>query len=106
LQREFYPREALLEAELAAWTGNVDYAMEQYAEAETMSCQERYLDLQGLACERAGLTWRQFGGDKSTVNAHLKRAVVAYTKWGALAVVERVQALLLPLTEEMPQQAT
>jgi len=27
----FYPREALLEAELAAWTENVDYAMAKYA---------------------------------------------------------------------------
>lgn len=90
----FYPRVSLLEAELAAWKGNLDLALAKYELAEQLACRGDHLDIQAVAAERVGLTLRQFDRGESQSVRHLERAIAAYSKWGAWAVVARVQALL------------
>jgi hypothetical protein len=94
-QENYYQRVLFLEGEFAALSGKLELAMSKYAMAEELAGREGYLDLQGLACERAGLTLRQFGRKESEVTKFLERSIRVYTKWGAFAKVDRTKRLLM-----------
>ena len=89
----FEARAVLLQAELAAYEEDYEAAAKLYSRAEMLAKQEKYLDVQGIACERAGLTLREIGFQDfdAQSQACLTRAADVYKQWGALAVVKRVQ---------------
>jgi hypothetical protein len=89
-----YHRVLLLEAEFAVLGGDPELAIFKYATAEELAGREGFLDVQGLACERAGLTLRQFGRDAKEVTRYLKRSLDVYTKWGAAAKVDRIKSMM------------
>jgi hypothetical protein len=90
----WYHRVLLLEAEFAALRGDLELAMCKYAMSEELAARDGFLEVQGLACERAGLTLRQLGGDNSVGTRSLERAIDVYTKWGASVKVDRMKKLL------------
>jgi hypothetical protein len=84
----------LLEAEFAALGGKVERAMSMYAKSEELASREGFMDIQALACERAGVTLREFGGDEKEASRMLERSIDLYKIWGAFAKADQMKTLL------------
>jgi hypothetical protein len=79
----------LIEAEIASVEGNRECAMTKYYQAIALAGEEENLHLQALACERAGVSMREFG-ERELADRFLGRALVLYEKWGATAIADRL----------------
>lgn len=84
----------LLEAELAALKGKLEEATSKYSLSEEICRKEGYVDIQAIACERAGLTIKWSGKDEERSRILLKRAIQLYRSWGAFAKVDQLLTLL------------
>jgi hypothetical protein len=84
----------LVEAELAAVTGNYRAARDKYMVAIALAGEFGDLMLRAIACERAASFLRDRGDESS--NYYFLEAHSAYTSWGGIAKVEQLE-------KEMPE---
>jgi hypothetical protein len=76
----------LIEAELAAYNGNMELALAKFARSIDKAGEEGFLHEQALACERAGSALRR-SSDYAGALPFLCRAQSLYQEWGAHAKV-------------------
>lgn len=79
----------LLTAELAVLNGATSEAEEQFKLAITSATKNGFLQDKGLAHELVGRFYVA-QGDVSSASYHMKRAVMAYTDWGATVKVDKL----------------
>ena len=87
----------LLEAELAAKTGEVDRAHSKYTSAISLSREGGYEMQHALANERAGKFFLDLGED-GLARPYLNDALNVYSKWGGIMKVDHLKQELEPTT--------
>jgi tetratricopeptide (TPR) repeat protein len=89
----FHNMVALLRAELASIQGRLRMALFLFDSSIKAARQERFIHIEGLAYERLAL-YHQHLGNEHTAGAYFRSAYDCYCKWGAGAVVNRVEQFL------------
>lgn len=80
----------LLEAEIARLRGNEEVAQLKYDESINLAEREGNLMETALACERAGLFFREIGSPADAL-AYFERAQSLYLEWGSPVLMEKVK---------------
>ena len=95
----------LLEAELAAVCFDEEKAEAHYLEAISLSKEHYFINDEALACERAGLFFREMNSDEKATQ-FLLQAYNCYKQWGAVAKMDHLmkthKILKDTLNEPMP----
>ena len=78
-----------MEAEHFSRLGNLGKAKASYDAAITSARSSRFVHEQGLACELAGLHYKEIG-DPETALDYLKQAKQCYTNWGSQMKVNSI----------------
>jgi hypothetical protein len=89
----YAPMLALIDAEIAAFAGNIDEAVRSYDRARTLAVANRMLWVSGLASHRLAIVARRHGYSLF-VEAALRAARDTYERWGAAALVRHLDAEL------------
>jgi tetratricopeptide (TPR) repeat protein len=80
----------LIEAELASSAGRHDDAMKKFISAIELAKNERFVNEQALACERAFYALRRWGRPDDAV-PYLNQALSLYEEWGAQVKVDQLR---------------
>jgi histidine kinase len=78
----FSHKAALLRAEIAVGTGDIDTAVSSFQSAIMGARNSCYVNEEALSCERAGI-FHASRGDMEEARVHLRRAQSLYDLWGA-----------------------
>jgi hypothetical protein len=93
----YYDKQVLLEAELAAVQGHKDRAMQQYTGAIALSKVSRNLLVQGLSNERAGRYCVMVLNQPIVAMKYFNAALSVYGEWKASRKVDQLQAEMTTL---------
>jgi histidine kinase len=80
----------LIEAELAAHEGNREKAMTNYHLSIASAKEAKFIYVNALAHERAGISLQEFG-ESSLAREHLNQALELYREWGAIAKADQMR---------------
>jgi tetratricopeptide (TPR) repeat protein len=90
--QNFQGKVYLVEAELAASTGDVDGALVKYKESIERACSQGHIHEEALAYERAGYALR-YCGRMEEARDFLDQAKSRYASWGARAKVNQLGSI-------------
>jgi hypothetical protein len=80
----------LVSAERARIAGDVDLAIARYYQAIGAACEHGYTHIEAIAAELAARYAHQRGDNADAAN-YLHRAATCYHRWGASAMLDRLQ---------------
>jgi AAA ATPase domain len=95
----FRNKQLLMEAEIAALKGKSLYAIALYEESVSGAKNEGFVHEEGIAYQRLGQYHRHLG-NSSSAKLSLEHARMAFDKWGANVVVDRMEMFLASITVE------
>ncbi len=94
----FRHRYLLIEAELENFAGNILEAMELYDQAISLAGENKYVQIEAIANERAGEFWLKRKKTEIAV-LYLKKAYRCYLQWGASVKLEQMTTAYPDLKE-------
>jgi predicted ATPase len=91
-----------LDAEFDALNGKVSSALIKYSKAQVLANREECLNVEALACERAFFTLHESRGNTRQKILLLEQSTSIYAKWGASAILRRMEQLRKDLIDLGP----
>jgi len=98
----FLCRHLLIKAERARLDNDIAGAMSLYDRAIASARENEFIQIEAIACERAGLFWISTG-KRDFAAIYLKRAYALFGKWGADMKLERMKKQYPDILHEHPE---